>query len=139
MSQTNNNELYDLAPKKDEQSVEQIKEVYAPLKRRVINDPDEATFPERCVTFTDPNAPRILSKDSDLYISLCPIDKKTIIIKSNITEQIIPNRRYNKKSGYIEKIDLTIEEEDRRLIIIARDPKAVLMEDYYKSLGYGWI
>jgi hypothetical protein len=138
MSQTNNNEEIDLLLNNYEQEVEQIKEVYAPLKRRVINEHNDP-FPEHCVTFTDPNAPRILSKDSDLYISLCPIDKQTIIIKSKITEQIIPNRRYNKKSGYIEKIDLTIEEEDRRLIIIARDPKAVLMEDYYKSLGYGWI
>ena len=88
--------------------------------------------------YKDPNAPRILYKDFDLYICQCPIDKNKIIIKSRITEQIIPNRRYNKKSGYIEKIDLTLEEEDRRLLITAKDPKAVLGEDYYKSLGYGW-
>lgn len=70
--------------------------------------------------------PLILVKDSDLYI-LCDGTKK--IIKSWITDKEVPNRRLNEKTGYLEKIVSTIEEEDRRLLI----PNAILAEDYYKS------
>lgn len=70
--------------------------------------------------------PLILAKDSDLYI-LCDGTKK--IIKSWITDKEVPNRRLNEKTGYLEKIDPTIEEEDRRLLI----PNAILAEDYYKG------
>lgn len=85
----------------------------------------------RCKTI---QGPRILIKDTDIYILQC--DKNNYIIKSWITDQPVANRRYNKETGYVEKIDPTLEEEDRRLLILAVDPTAILAEDYYKSIGY---
>ena len=80
------------------------------------------------------DGPRILTRDFDVYI--LKYDKDNYVIKSCITDQPVANRRYNKETGYIEKIDPNLEEEDRRLLITALDPLAVLEEDYYKSLGY---
>ena len=77
---------------------------------------------------------RILTRDFDLYV--LQYDKDNYVIKSCITDKPVANRRYNKATGYIEKIDLNLEEEDRRLLITALDPLAVLEEDYYKSLSY---
>ena len=81
-------------------------------------------------------APRILTRDFDIYI--LQHDKDNYEIHSCITDKPVANRRYNKTTGYVEKIDPTLEEEDRRLIILANDPLAVLAEDYYKSLGYNF-
>jgi hypothetical protein len=78
--------------------------------------------------------PRILTRDFDLYI--LKYDKDNYVIKSCITDQPVANRRYNKETGYIEKIDPNLEEEDRRLLITGFDPLAVLAEDYYKSLNF---
>ena len=77
---------------------------------------------------------RILTRDFDVYV--LQYDKDNYVIKSCITDQPVANRRYNKAAGYIEKIDPNLEEEDRRLLITALDPLAVLEEDYYKSLSY---
>ena len=78
--------------------------------------------------------PRILTRDADIYILM--YDDNHFIIKSYITDQPVANRRYNKETGYVEKIDPSLEEEDRRLLITALDFNAVLAEDYYRSLGY---
>jgi hypothetical protein len=79
-------------------------------------------------------SPRILTRDFDLYVHRH--DKDNYVIKSCITDKSVTNRRYNNETGYIEKIDLSLEEEDRRLIILALDPTAILSEDYYKGLIY---
>ncbi len=76
--------------------------------------------------------PRILTRDFDIYVT--QYDKDNFIIKSCITDKPVLNRRYNKITGYVEKIDPTLEEEDRRLVIIAADPTAILEEDYIKDL-----
>jgi hypothetical protein len=47
---------------------------------------------------------------------------------------MVPNYRYNKITKRIEKIDPTIEEEDRRLIVLQRNPKAILFEDYERNI-----
>jgi hypothetical protein len=70
--------------------------------------------------------PLILVRDSDLYI-LSDGPNKTI--KSWITDKEVPNRRINERTGYSEKIDPTIEEEDRRLLV----PNAILAEEYYSK------
>jgi hypothetical protein len=67
--------------------------------------------------------PLILVRDSDLYILSNGTNK---VIKSWITDKEVPNRRLNEKTGYLEKIDPSIEEEDRRLLI----PNAILAENY---------
>ena len=78
------------------------------------------------------NGPSILRRDADLYILW---SGGIPLIKSFVTFEIVPNRRYNKILDRIEKIDPTIEEEDRRLIVIARDPSAMLEEDYNRKMG----
>jgi len=77
------------------------------------------------------DGPRILMRDYDLYV--LKYDKDNYVIYSCITDKPIANRRYNEATGYIEKIDPTLEEEDRRLLIMAIDPRAVLVENYYKT------
>ena len=72
--------------------------------------------------------PIILKKNDDLYVS----NGITKEIKSSITFEIVPNYQYNEITDRIEKIDPTIEEEDRRLIVLQRNPNAVLEEDYEK-------
>ena len=74
--------------------------------------------------------PLILKKDSDLYV-LNGITKE---IRSSITFEMVPNYQYNEITNYIEKIDPTIEEEDRRLIVLQRNPNAILEEDYKKNI-----
>jgi|LakMenE18May11ns_1017448.scaffolds.fasta_scaffold9587356_1 hypothetical protein len=72
--------------------------------------------------------PVILKKNDDLYV----LDGLTKEIRSSITFKPVPNYRYNEITNRIEKIDPTIEEEDRRLIVLQRNPNAVLEEDYKK-------
>jgi hypothetical protein len=69
--------------------------------------------------------PLILKKNEDLYVS-CGL---TTEIKSSITFKTVPNYRHNEITQKIEKIDLTIEEEDRRLIILQKNPNAILSEN----------
>jgi hypothetical protein len=75
--------------------------------------------------------PIILKKNEDLYVSY---DIDSHEIRSSITFDIVPNYRYNKITKRIEKIDPTIEEEDRRLIVLQRNPKAILFEDYERNI-----
>ena len=72
--------------------------------------------------------PLILKRNDDLYVW----HGLTKEIKSSITFKIVPNYRYNETTQQIEKIDPSIEEEDRRLIILQRNPNAILEEDYKK-------
>jgi hypothetical protein len=76
--------------------------------------------------------PVILKKNEDLYVS--HIGLNSYEIKSSITFDMVPNYRYNKITKRIEKIDPTIEEEDRRLIVLQRNPKAILFEDYERNI-----
>jgi len=100
----------------------------------VVHDDDIIELKPLKREFSIESGPRILIRDFDVY--LCYTDKDNYVIKSCITDEPVANRRYNKKTGYVEKIDPTLEEEDRRLLIIAVDPSAVLAEDYYRSQGY---
>jgi hypothetical protein len=70
--------------------------------------------------------PLILKKNDDLYVSNNALNSYDI--KSSITFEIVPNYRYNESTQLIEKIDPTIEEEDRRLIILQKNPNATLFE-----------
>jgi hypothetical protein len=72
--------------------------------------------------------PVILKKNDDLYV----LNGLTKEIWSSITFNPVLNYRYNEITEQIEKIDLTIEEEDRRLIVLQRNPNAILEEDYKK-------
>ena len=72
------------------------------------------------------NDPLILKKNNDLYVSHT---LNSYEIKSSITFAMVPNYRYNEKTRCIEKIDPTIEEEDRRLIVLQKNPNAILKED----------
>jgi hypothetical protein len=72
----------------------------------------------------------ILKKNDDLYIYQ-NVDSHEI--RSSITFKPVSNYRYNEPMRRIEKIDPTIEEEDRRLIILRKNPKAILFEDYEKK------
>jgi hypothetical protein len=76
--------------------------------------------------------PLILKKNDDLYV-LCGLTKE---IKSSITFNSVPNYRYNEITQEIEKIDPTIEEEDRRLIVLQKNPKAILAEKYLNSISF---
>ena len=73
--------------------------------------------------------PVILKKNDDLYVS-CSLN--SLEIKSSITFDVVPNYRFNEITQQIEKNDPTIEEEDRRLIVLQKNPKAMLEEDYEK-------
>lgn len=73
--------------------------------------------------------PLILKRNNDLYVSH---GLNSLEIKSSITFNTVPNYRYNNITQRIEKIDPTIEEEDRRLIVLQRNPNAILEEDYKK-------
>jgi hypothetical protein len=75
--------------------------------------------------------PLILRRNDDLYVSH---SLNSIEIKSSITFEIVPNYRYNETTNRIEKIDPTIEEEDRRLIILQRNPNAILEENYERNI-----
>jgi hypothetical protein len=83
---------------------------------------------KRC-TATDfcKNDPVILKKDDDLYVSNNGLIKE---IRSSITFEMVPNYRYNETTKLIEKIDPTIEEEDRRLIVLQRNSNAILKEEF---------
>jgi hypothetical protein len=72
--------------------------------------------------------PVILKKNDDLYV----LNGLTKEIWSSITFNPVPNYRYNEITKLIEKIDPTIEEEDRRLIVLQRNSNAMLEEDYKK-------
>ena len=74
------------------------------------------------------NDPVILKKNDDLYV----LNGLTKEIRSSITFEMVPNYQYNEITKCIEKIDPTIEEEDRRLIVLQRNPNAILEEDYKK-------
>jgi hypothetical protein len=74
--------------------------------------------------------PLILKKNDDLYVS-CGLIKE---IKSSITFDVVPNCRYNETTERIEKIDPTIEEEDRRLIVLQRNPNAILEEEFERNM-----
>ena len=73
------------------------------------------------------NDPVILKKDDDLYVSNNGLIKE---IRSSITFEMVPNYRYNETTKLIEKIDPTIEEEDRRLIVLQRNSNAILKEEF---------
>ena len=75
------------------------------------------------------NDPLILKRNNDLYVSH---GLNSLEIKSSITFNTVPNYRYNDLTQRIETIDPTIEEEDRRLIVLQRNPNAILEEDYKK-------
>jgi len=72
--------------------------------------------------------PVILKKNDDLYV----LNGLTKEIWSSITFNPVSNYQYNEITKHIEKIDPTIEEEDRRLIVLLRNPNAILEEDYEK-------
>jgi hypothetical protein len=74
--------------------------------------------------------PLVLKRNDDLYVW----HGLTKEIKSSITFEIVPNYRYNEITQQIEKIDPTIEEEDRRLIILQRNPNAILEENYQSNV-----
>jgi len=67
--------------------------------------------------------PLILKKNDDLYVS-CGLN--SLEIKSSITFDVVPNYRFNEITQQIEKNDPTIEEEDRRLIVLQKNPYAIL-------------
>lgn len=69
--------------------------------------------------------PLILKKNDDLYVSNGLNSRD---IKSSITFKVVPNYRYNETTQRIEKINPMIEEEDRRLIILQKNPNAILAE-----------
>jgi hypothetical protein len=69
--------------------------------------------------------PVVLKKNDDLYVS-CSLTKE---IKSSITFEVVLNYRYNEITQLIEKIDPTIEEDDRRLIVLQRNPNVILAEN----------
>jgi len=73
--------------------------------------------------------PLILKKNDDLYV-LCGLTKE---IRSSITFEMVPNYQYNEITDRIEKIDPTIEEEDRRLIVLQKNPNVIFKEDYEKK------
>jgi hypothetical protein len=75
--------------------------------------------------------PLILRRNDDLYVSH---GLNSTQVKSSITFEIVPNYRYNETIGLIEKIDPTIEEDDRRLIILQRNPNAILEENYERNI-----
>ncbi len=72
----------------------------------------------------------VLKKNDDLYVYK-NLDSHEI--RSSITFEVVPNYRYNETTGWIEKIDPSIEEEDRRLIVLQKNPKAILFEEYEKT------
>jgi hypothetical protein len=93
------------------------------------NNLDELNIPEIKRSSAIDNCkddPLILKKNDDLYVS-CGLN--SLEIKSSITFDVVPNYRFNEITQQIEKIDSTIEEEDRRLIVLQRNPHAILKED----------
>jgi hypothetical protein len=120
----------------------QFKEINSqPIKQSrcicISEDEDEAsalTFPKIKRSTAIDNCkddPVILKKNEDLYVSY---DIDSHEIRSSITFEVVPNYRYNEITKSIEKIDPTIEEEDRRLIVLQRNPKAILFEDYERNI-----
>jgi len=120
----------------------QFKEINSqPIKQSrcicICEDEDEAsalTFPKIKRSTAIDNCkddPVILKKNEDLYVSY---DIDSHEIRSSITFEVVPNYRYNEITKSIEKIDPTIEEEDRRLIVLQRNPKAILLEDYERNI-----
>ena len=120
----------------------QFKEINSqPIKQSrcvcIYEDEDEAsalTFPKIKRSTAIDNCkddPVILKKNEDLYVSY---DIDSHEIRSSITFEVVPNYRYNEITKSIEKIDPTIEEEDRRLIVLQRNPKAILLEDYERNI-----
>ena len=94
-------------------------------------DDEELIIPtmKRCTAIDNcKDDPIILKKNDDLYV----LNSFTKEIRSSITFEMVPNYRYNEITKLIEKIDTTIEEEDRRLIVLQRNPNAILEEDYKK-------
>jgi hypothetical protein len=84
---------------------------------------------QRCTAIDNcKDDPIILKKNDDLYV----LNGLTKEIWSSITFEMVPNYRYNEITNRIEKIDPTIEEEDRRLIVLQKNPNAILEEDYEK-------
>lgn len=69
--------------------------------------------------------PLILKKNDDLYISS---GINSLEIKSSITFDVVSNYHFNEITQQIEKIDSTIEEEDRRLIVLQKNPNVILKE-----------
>jgi hypothetical protein len=74
--------------------------------------------------------PLILKRNDDLYVWH---GLNSIEVKSSITFEIVPNYRYNETTQQIEQIDPMIEEEDRRLIVLQRNPNAILEENYERK------
>ena len=71
----------------------------------------------------------VLKKDDDLYVSNNADSRE---IRSSITFEPVPNYRYNETTSRIEKIDPSMEEEDRRRIVLQKNPNAILEEDFKK-------
>jgi len=94
-----------------------------------LNIKDPGSFPKRQITRS---IPAILHRDADLMILW--ISQTEYVIKSWITDKPVANRKYNPDTKRVEKIDWTLEEEDRRLILLERHPENhyCLEEDYYK-------
>jgi len=98
----------------------------------IVDDINELIIPtiKRCTAIDFcKNDPVILKKDDDLYVSNNGLIKE---IRSSITFEMVPNYRYNETTKCIEKIDPTIEEEDRRLIVLQRNPNSILEEEFKK-------
>ena len=128
MSQPNNNNASLIKEEEKEVETEQ-----KPIKNEfqlVHIDEDDLELlglePQRIVREKAIRGPLILVRDSDIYIVS---NGTTKIFMSWITNKEVPNRRLNERTGYSEKIDPTIEEEDRRLLI----PNAILAEEYYSK------
>lgn len=109
--------VYSSETEEDDDDEECDKLIIPPIKRSTAIDTCE-------------NDPVILKKNDDLYV-LNGITKE---IRSSITFEMVPNYQYNEITNCIEKIDPTIEEEDRRLIVLQRNPNAILEEDYKKNI-----
>jgi len=113
-----------------------------PLERRCCEplDPVLASLPKEALiqpVLENQNkvyGPGILRRDMDLMV--LTTDDGERLIKSFWTNKIVPNRRCNSVTGYIEIIDPTIEEEDRRLAILKLNPDAILEEDHNKFIYY---
>lgn len=96
--------------------------------QKVEEDLDDLSIPEikrsTAIEYCKDD-PVVLKKNDDLYVS-CGLTKE---IKSSITFEVVLNYRYNEITQLIEKIDTTIEEEDRRLIVLQRNPNVILAEN----------
>ena len=130
--QMSDNDFFDKYP----QPTELVRSICIHPSERENDDQflQELNIPEikRCTAIDNcKNDPVILKKNEDLYVSY---ELGSYEIRSSITFEMVPNYRYNEITKRIEKIDPTIEEEDRRLIVLQRNSNAILKEDSERNI-----